>query len=77
MVRKIIENQNEKAIETLMRISEKDDLAKFKDAFKEKYQSDWDTIKGTLSGEEHVDGLSAPEHFLESLFEYNRKEIKR
>lgn len=60
-----------------MLISIKDDLAKFKNAFKGKYQSDWDTIQETLSGEEHVEGLSAPEHFLESLFDYNREQINK
>ncbi|MBA5728562.1 hypothetical protein HW423_02015 [Aerococcaceae bacterium INB8] len=75
MVRKIIEEQNEKAIETLARIAVKDDLAEFKSAFKEKYQSDWDTIVETLRDEDHVDGLSAPEHFLEELFKENRQQI--
>lgn len=75
MVRKVIENQNEKAIETLARISVKDDLAEFKSAFKEKYQSDWDTIIETLRSEDHENGLTAPEHFLDELFKENRRQI--
>ncbi|AYW47912.1 hypothetical protein C7K38_05785 [Tetragenococcus osmophilus] len=75
MRRNIVENQDEKVIETILRMSVKDDVNEFKDAFKGKYQQDWDKIEHELKDEEPKDGVSAPEKYLEEVFEYHKNKI--
>ena len=77
MAKKLIEEQNEKAIETFTRMTEKDNLNDFKDAFKEKYQSDWKDVQDKLSSDNDSSGTEQAEEWLEELFTENRKKIDR
>lgn len=76
MVRKIVENQDEKVIEALTMMSNKNDVAEFKDVFKGKFDQDWDKIADALKDEEEVDGKAPQEKYLEDIFKSNRNKIE-
>lgn len=73
---KIVENQDEKVIEARSMMSDKDDVAEFKDIFKGKFNQDWDKIVDTMKDEDEVDGKAPEEKYLEDIFEENRNQIE-
>lgn len=76
MVRKIVENQDEKVIEAFTMMSDKNDVAEFKDVFKGKFDQDWNKIAEALKDEEEVDGKAPEEKYLEDIFKANRDKIE-
>jgi len=73
---KIIENQDEKVIEAITMMSDKDDVREFKDIFKGKFDQDWNRIVDAMKDKEEVDGKEPEEKYLEDIFKTNRNEIE-
>lgn len=72
----IVDNQDEKVLETFTRMTNKGSVAEFKNAFKEKYDQDWDKIVDELKDEDSDSEIGAPEKYLEELYEYHYNKME-